>query len=470
VERDREEWRRPWRPEDTPERTVGASVGAEVTEPATPADPGAHPGGSYAGATTAGARTAAEAGAGDGIARHPQPPPAGWHEDAEGPGSPAGSVRPPDTTGTVEAPERAPRGRGLLAVVVAALVGALAATGVTLALTERTGPATSAPQIEVEGEAQGVVPAVAQAVTPSVVSIDVLGGGSGPGDLPFGGGPQSGLGSGVIYRSDGYILTNHHVVENAETLRVRLSSGDVMDAEVVGSDPLNDLAVVRVDAEDLPAVNVRPEDETVRVGETVIAIGSPFGLDGSVTTGIVSALNRDIQVGEEDGVALTIPSVIQTDAAINPGNSGGALVDARGRLVGINTAILTGSGANQGVGFAVPAEQAISSAEQLIEQGFVRHPLLGVTGIDVSPEVAEEFGLDASRGAVVDSVQDGSGADEAGLQSGDIIVAVDGDELATMAELVALVRVREPGDTLQLTIVRDGEELEFDVTLGERPR
>jgi S1-C subfamily serine protease len=479
VERDREEWRRPWRLEDTPERTVAGVGSSELTEePSAAAGPGAHVGGAYAGATVAGARTAAEAGAGDSIARHPQPPPAGWHEGREGPGSPAGSVRPPDTTGTVDAPERAPRGRGLLAVVVAALVGALVATGVTLALTE-TGvpgtpdaPGTTAPQIEVEGEDAGVVPAVAQAVTPSVVSIDVLGGQPDAGALPFGGGPQAGLGSGVIYRSDGYILTNHHVVENAETLRVRLSSGDVMDAEVVGSDPLNDLAVVRVEAEDLdlPAINVRPEDETVRVGETVIAIGSPFGLDGSVTTGIVSALNRDIQVGEEDGVALTIPSVLQTDAAINPGNSGGALVDARGRLVGINTAILTGSGANQGVGFAVPAEQAISSAEQLIEQGFVRHPLLGVTGIDVSPEVAEEFGLDASRGAVVDSVQDGSGADEAGLQSGDIIIAVDGEELATMAELVALVRVQQPGDNLQLTVVRDGEELDFDVTLGERPR
>jgi S1-C subfamily serine protease len=476
VERDREEWRRPWRFEDTPERTVAGVGSTEVTESPGGAGPEAHVGGAYAGATVTGDRAAAEAGAGDGIARHPQPPPAGWHEGSHGPGSPAGSVRPPDTTGTVDAPERAPRGRGLLSVVVAALVGALVATGVTLALTDTEGvPGTSgttAPQIEVEGDDAGVVPAVAQAVTPSVVSIDVLGGEPEAGALPFGGGPQAGLGSGVIYRSDGYILTNHHVVENAETLRVRLSSGDVMDAELVGSDPLNDLAVVRVEAEDLdlPAINVRPADETVRVGETVIAIGSPFGLDGSVTTGIVSALNRDIQVGEEDGVALTIPSVLQTDAAINPGNSGGALVDARGRLVGINTAILTGSGANQGVGFAVPAEQAISSAEQLIEQGFVRHPLLGVTGIDVSPEVAEEFGLDASRGAVVDSVQDGSGADEAGLQSGDIIIAVEGDQLATMAELVALVRVREPGDTLQLTVVRDGEELDFDVTLGERPR
>jgi S1-C subfamily serine protease len=473
VERDREEWRRPWRPEDTPARTVPTGERPDVSEePSAAAGPGALAGGAYAGATVGGARSAAEAGAADGIARHPQPPPAGWGEGQHGPGSPAGSVRPPDTTGTVDAPRRSPRGRGMLAIVVAALVGALVATGVTLALTETAGPgAASAPTIEVEGDGGDVVPAVAQAVTPSVVSIDVLGGEQEAGGLPgFGGQPRAGLGSGVIYRSDGYILTNHHVVDGAETLRVRLSSGDVMDAELVGSDPLNDLAVVRVEAEDLPAINIRPDDETVRVGETVIAIGSPFGLDGSVTSGIISALNRDIQVGEEDGAALTIPSVVQTDAAINPGNSGGALVDAQGRLVGINTAILTGSGANQGVGFAVPAEQAISSAEQLIEEGFVRHPLLGVTGIDVTPEVADEFGLDASRGAVVDSVQDGSGADEAGLQSGDIIIAVDGDDLATMAELVALVRGKQPGDTMELTVVRDGEEFDVDVTLSERPR
>jgi S1-C subfamily serine protease len=473
VDRDREEWRRPWRAEDTPRPTVGAETHQPPpAETGAGAGPSAYAPGAYAGATVGGARTVAEAGADDGIARHPQPPPAGWGEGQHGPGSPAGSVRPPDTTGTVEAPERSRRGGGLLGIAIAALVGALAATGVTLALTETAEPGpSSAPSIEVDGEAGEVVPAVAQAVTPSVVSIDVIGGEQEMGGLPFGGGqPRAGLGSGVIYRSDGYILTNHHVVDGAETLRVRLSSGDVLDADLVGSDALNDLAVVRVDAEDLPAINIRPDDETVRVGETVIAIGSPFGLDGSVTSGIVSALNRDIQVGEEDGAALTIPSVVQTDAAINPGNSGGALVDAQGRLIGINTAILTGSGANQGVGFAVPAEQAISSAEQLIEEGFVRHPLLGVTGIDVTPEVAEEFGLDASRGAVVDSVQEGSGADEAGLQSGDIIIAVDGDDLATMAELVALVRGKQPGDTLELTVVRDGEQFEAGVELGERPR
>jgi S1-C subfamily serine protease len=162
--------------------------------------------------------------------------------------------------------------------------------------------------------------------------------------------------------------------------------------------------------------------------------------------------------------------VIQTDAAINPGNSGGALVDARGRLVGINTAILTRTGASQGVGFAVPVEQAISSADQLIAQGFVEHPLLGVSGLDVTPEVAEEFGLEAPRGALVDSVQDGTGADDAGMRPGDIIVSIDGEPLASMSELVAEVRRRQPGETLELGVVRDGERLTLEVILGERPR
>jgi S1-C subfamily serine protease len=282
-------------------------------------------------------------------------------------------------------------------------------------------------------------------------------------------GPGPALGSGVIYRSDGYILTNAHVVGDAETVTVRLASGDVLDAEVVGTDPLNDLAVIRVEQEGLPAINLRGEDELI-VGETVIAIGSPFGLDASVTSGIISGLNRDLRVDDEDAVGLVIPSVIQTDAAINPGNSGGALVDAEGRLVGINTAILSRTGGNQGIGFAVPAAQAVSSADQIIEQGFVRHPLLGISGVDVSPEIAEEFGLQASRGAVVDAVQEGTGAEEAGVRSGDIIVAVDGEPLATMSQLVAEVRSRAPGDVVELDIVRAGEELTIEVTLSERPR
>ncbi|MFA9444365.1 S1C family serine protease [Egicoccus sp. AB-alg6-2] len=449
---DREEWRRPWRGEDTPLPPQDAAPTAS------PAAPTASP---AAGSSAFEGRTVTRP-----IARYPQPPPSQWDEASSGPGSPAGSVRPPDTTGTVDAPERRGRRGGTLLALLAAVLGGVIGTLATLAVmlpeaATGEGP-VSAPPIEINGEAGTVVPAVAQAVTPSVVSVEVPGGAAAMD--PTGAG---GLGSGVIYRSDGYILTNHHVIDGAGTVRVRLSNGDLLEAEVVGSDELNDIAVIRVERTDLPQVNLRPDDEPLQVGETVVAIGSPFGLAGSVTAGIVSALNRELRVDGDDG-PLLIPAVLQTDAAINPGNSGGALVDARGRLIGINTAILTRTGASQGVGFAVSAEQAIMSADQLIEQGFVEHPLLGVSGLDVSPEVAEEFGLDSSRGAMVDSVQDGTGAADAGLRPGDIIVAVDGEDLATMSELVAEVRRRQPGETLTLTIVRDGETIEAEVTLGVR--
>jgi S1-C subfamily serine protease len=475
VTYDRDEWRRTWQPDERPGRISGVTSDATSGATSDATSDAAHVSGST---MRMDVEEPTEAGTGPAVlgdtaplTRFPQPPPEGWDVTSAGPGSPAGSVRPPDTTGTVDAPEKAPRrGRGVIAALLAALLGAAIGTGTTLALLlpdEGTSP-VSAPAIEVDGDTGGIVPAVAQAVTPSVVRIDVVGVPTGP---ALGPGGVPALGSGVIYRSDGYILTNHHVVDGAEEVRVRLSSGDILPAEVIGSDPLNDLAVLRVDRTDLPAINLRSPDEPLIVGETVVAIGSPFGLDASVTTGIISALNREIAVDEaEEGGRLVIPSVIQTDAAINPGNSGGALVDARGRLVGINTAILTRSGASQGVGFAVSAEQAIASADQLIEEGFVRHPLLGIAGIDVSPEVAEEFGLEASRGAVVDSVQEGTGAAEAGMRPGDIIVGIDGEPLATMSELVAEVRRRTPGEVLTLSVVRNGDELEIEVTLGERPR
>jgi S1-C subfamily serine protease len=464
VSYDRDEWRRPWRDGDHP--TPGAA--APETAPDA-AGPDARP--------AAGAVTTPT------ITRFPQPPPAGWGPESTGPGSPAGSVRPPDTTGTVDAPTRE-RGRGRwLATLAVGLLGAVVGTTVTLAALLPDGDAattgdpsaqeeleTSPPPLPTAGseDTTTVVPAVAEAVTPSVVRIDV----TLPEDAeatPFGGGPA--LGSGVIYRSDGYILTNHHVIDGAQEVTVRLSDGEALMAEVIGSDELNDLAVVRIEREDLPAVSLRNGDDEVQVGETVIAIGSPFGLDASVTAGIVSALNRELQLpDEEQGVLMTIPSVIQTDAAINPGNSGGALVDANGQLVGINTAILSRSGASQGVGFAVSADQAISSADQLISDGFVRHPLLGITGNDVDPEMAEELDLPASRGAVVQGVEEGTGAAEADLRPGDIILEVDDEPLATMSGLVAEVRSRAPGDVVGLTVIRDGETLQVDVTLSERPR
>lgn len=449
---DRDEWRRPWR----------------AVEPASSSSPGApqvSPGGTAP------------------ITRFPQPPPTGFSASAAGPGSPVGSVRPPDTVGTVEAPKT--QRRRPLGVLVGAVLGAVIGTGATLVATGALElPAEEAPPAEASADADApstvaapsieplsessIVPAVAEAVTPSVVRIDVRAGdeqGLGPAG-------QSGLGSGVVYRSDGYIITNHHVVDGADSVEVRLADGDVLEAELIGSDELNDIAVVRVDATDLPSINLRPESEPLLVGETVIAIGSPFGLDASVTTGVISALNREIRLDEQvpgEGVQ-TIPSIVQTDAAINPGNSGGALVDAQGRLVGINTAILTRSGASQGVGFAVGFEQAIDSADQLIDQGFVRHPLLGIAGTDVSAEQAEELGLPARRGAIIESVQPDTGAAAVDLRPGDVIISVDDDPLATMSELVAEVRRRTPGEVMELEVFRDGALLEVEVELGERPR
>ncbi len=406
----------------------------------------------------------------------PQPPPPEWDDTHHGPGSPAGSVRPPDTTGTVDAPPATPVvGRlrsGVSTALIGAVVGAVIGTAGTLAVVRATpaytgaaGGSVRAPLVTSDGSAGvSVVPAVARAVTPSVVRVDVLTSeGTGVNRVTR----AIGLGSGVIYRSDGYILTNNHVVEEADQLKVRLASGDSLDAEVVGTDPLNDLAVLKVERSGLPAVNIR--GDAVVVGETAIAIGSPFGLDASVTAGVVSAMNRDIQV--PDGTsALVIPAVIQTDAAINPGNSGGALVDAQGLLIGINTAILSGSGGSQGVGFAIPVAQAVVSADELIAVGFVRHPFLGISGVDLSPEVAAEFGLDAAEGAVVESVQDGSGAADAGVEANDIIVALEGEPITSMTDLIVSLRPYQPGDTIALDIVRGGRELRLDVTLGERPR
>ena len=489
---DRDEWRRPWRSTDLPEPQE--ALAALRTDPDIDPEAGIHepaqdlraapdvsdtshlpPTGAWE--QPDGRSRSAPTAAVDPIARFPQPPPAGWDERSDGPGSPPGSVRPPDTIGTVDAPEAPKRRRGSIAVATAALFGAVLGTLVTLVglgvLTDEAAddaaevPAgdVTAPAIEPVGEGS-IVPAVAEAVTPSVVHIDVSGDGV---VAPEG---AAALGSGIIYRSDGYILTNHHVVDGAEEVRVRLSTGDILDAEIVGTDQLNDIAVILVEQDGLPAINQRDIDqEPLVVGETVVAIGSPFGLDGSVTAGVISALNRDIQLEEaREGAVESIPSVIQTDAAINPGNSGGALVDARGRLIGINTAILTRSGASQGVGFAVSADQAVRSADQLIEQGFVRHPLLGIQGNDVTPEIAEQFDVPVSRGAIIRSVQDGTGADDADLRPGDVIIEVDGEPLATMSQLVAEVRRREPGDAVELTVFRDGQTHTADVVLGERPR
>jgi putative serine protease PepD len=456
MQRDRDEWRRPW-----------------------PADGGPLPSGD----PVAPAATAAEArlavgwdAAYDRVDDLGGAVPTGTHGRRDADVRPADrqpepTVAPPPAR-TVATPRRR-RGGTLVTALLAGAAGAavtLAVVGPPSAEPEDAAPAAEAPAAPTEDGAatptvpppsidatRDVIPQVAELVTPSVVRIDVRGTGL----------QGEALGSGVIYRADGYIVTNNHVIEDGTEVSVTLASGGRLPAEVVGTDVLNDLAVLRIEADGLPAVAIRPESEPLLVGETVVAIGSPFGLDASVTAGIVSALNRDLPIPDSND---RIPAVLQTDAAINPGNSGGALVDLQGRLVGINTAIFSRTGSNEGIGFAVTSSQAVSSAEQLIRQGFVRYPLLGITGTDVSEEVAAAFGLPDRRGAVIESVQAGSGAAAAGLLPGDVIVAVDGDELTSMSQLVAEVRRRAPGDVVRFGIVRDGARLEVDVTLGERPR
>jgi len=386
----------------------------------------------------------------------------------------ARTVAPPSTA-RGSAPSRAPRSMfaRVLGLIVLAVVAGSAGSLITLAMVEERGSAgtfgTDASPATAPADAAGsglfngatreeLIPQVAEAVTPSVVRINVSG------QAAFG---EAALGSGVIYRSDGYIITNNHVIEPGGAIEVRLANGDRLEATLVGTDPLNDLAVLKVERTGLPAIRLRPASEPLRVGETVVAIGSPFGLDATVTAGIISALNRDLNVPNSND---TIPAVIQTDAAINPGNSGGALVDLKGQLVGINTAIVSRSGVNEGVGFAVHVLQAITSSDQLITQGFVRHPLLGVTGMDISDGIASSFGLTDRRGAVIESVQPGSAAEAGGMLVGDVVIAVDGVELRNMAQLVAEVRRRTPGQSIRFDVLRAGQRIELTIVLGERPR
>jgi S1-C subfamily serine protease len=375
--------------------------------------------------------------------------------------------------------------RTVAVVAVAAVLGGVVGAGVTLAASGQLGDDTvagraaetdpvRAPVVEsaTPGQGQGIVSAVAAAVLPSVVRINVLADQDDPdlGTVQV----QIGVGSGVIYRSDGYLLTNNHVVENADRLTVQFSDGTSIAAVIVGTDPLTDLAVLQVEREGLPAVNLR-EDDPLQVGETAVAIGSPFGLDASVTAGVVSALNRDLEVpGDATSGALVIPALIQTDAAINPGNSGGALVDATGRLIGINTAILTGSGGSQGVGFAIPTRSAVIAAEQLIDRGFVSHPFLGISGLDVTNEVEaryrEDYDIDLDGGALVDQVVDGSGADLGGVQAGDVVVRVGDEAITGMTDVIAVILRFDPQDEVDIEVLRAGERLTLAVVLGERPR
>jgi serine protease Do len=277
------------------------------------------------------------------------------------------------------------------------------------------------------------------------------------------GGPERrGQGTGFVARADGYIVTNNHVVAEAEELLVTLQDGREYDAAVVGTDAESDLAVLKIEARDLEPVAFG-ESDGIETGEWVIAVGSPFGLEQTVTAGIVSATGRT-------GMGLaTFENFIQTDAAINPGNSGGPLVNLRGEVVGMNTAISTRNGGNLGIGFAIPSRMVRSVSDSIIEHGRVSRGWLGVQIQPLTEDLARTFGLDGGAGVLIADVVAGGPSAEAGLKAGDVVTAVDGADVGSPSELLGLVAQAAPGERLELTIVRDGDERSVRVALGERP-
>ena len=294
--------------------------------------------------------------------------------------------------------------------------------------------------------------------------------------------PQEGAGSGVIIDPRGYILTNNHVIKDARRLEVTLSSGAKKPATLVGSDPDSDLAVIKIEAPKGELTVVPMGDSSgLQVGQKVLAIGNPFGLGETLTTGIISSLNRSIRT--ENGVE--IEDVIQTDASINPGNSGGPLLDSSGKIIGINTAIISPTGTNVGIGFAIPVNVAKRILPDLISKGYVSYPWIGASVYPLIPGVAKLLKLKTDSGAMIVEVARGGPADRAGLRGadksiqvgnyllpagGDIIVACNGKPVDSSDQLIRMIRERRPGDVLELKVIRKESELHVKLTLGERPR
>lgn len=362
----------------------------------------------------------------------------------------------------------------LVGVLLSVLAGGSAGFIVAQLEAPATRPAISvtAP-VDLDG-AQEPVAAAAAVALPSVVNIDVTGT-SPDSSLPSGhpSVPSGGTGSGVAYKkspSGGtYIITNDHVVADSSKIVVTPASGEQITARLVGTDPETDIAVIEVPIT-LPLLKMG-DSETLAPGQTVVAIGSPFGLQHSVSSGVVSAIHRSLPSGTADSSGGTYPlvDVIQTDAAINPGNSGGALVDRQGRLVGINSAIYTDTGNSAGVGFAVPSKTATRIADELIAGGQVTHAFLGIEGSTVTSEEASAAGLTKAEGAIVSAPIPNTGAARAGLKKGDVITAVNGTVVRTMDDLILAVRRLQVGDKATLSVWRNRATISIVMTVGDKP-
>lgn len=315
---------------------------------------------------------------------------------------------------------------------------------------------TVPPAATVSGPAGALdLPALVRRIEPSIVAVSAA--------TRFG---PAGEGSGVIVREDGVIVTNHHVIDGADTVVVAFADGSQIAADVEAADPVSDLAVLRVDRDDLPAA--RLADRYPQVGEPAIAIGNPLGFESTVTAGIVSGLGRSIPARSAQG-GLSLVDLIQTDAAISPGNSGGALVGADGRIIGINIAYIPPSAGAVSLGFAIPAPTVRDVVDELLEDGTADHAYLGARLASVTPQMSSDLDLDAPSGAAIIAVEQNGPADAAGLEPGMVITAIDGRAVRDVPGLLTLLRRYDPGDQALLTVVGDDSERSVTIEFGARP-
>ncbi len=300
------------------------------------------------------------------------------------------------------------------------------------------------------------VPELVREVAPQTVSVEITGADGVPG-----------AGSGVIWSSEGDIVTNAHVVAIAEEVAVVLADGSRFDAEVLATDVRTDVAVLRIEASGIPAATF--SGALPEIGDFALALGNPLGFQNTATAGIVAGVDRSLPLVPG---GPTLVGVIQTDAAISSGNSGGALVGANGEVIGINVAAIEGEqvpGVAQGLGFAIPSTTVVPVVEQLLEDGEVAHAFLGIAGVSVSPQLADRFDLQAERGALIGEVQPGGPADEAGLRQGDVIVVLDDEDVDSLGDLLRILRRLEPDERVAVDVLRNGEQMTVEVTLGELP-